>query len=736
LDNFEPFSTTTILKKRTSPELTKRGKLHHLEDRLKNSLRADLVDLLHAKLAEERLDGRMDKGTDVADGLGITLSLQQRVHIGNNSLEDLLVGLRVSKNIEEALDRIGAVAKHADAEFDLASLLGNGTEEELLAVLGEKIVDTLLLSGLRPLTVGGASAPFGPDVLILGGKRADNTALDFADILLRIRADSRHGNLGQRSILGPENDTSIDGTDAALADKERVDIDLLDERVVGSEVTKGNKERLELLHVDWALTTDTLKSLVDLSLRDAGASKGAREGRKHESTILVDFHKLATSAEHNNRAKLRIAVGAKKNLVALLDLKHGLDADTKEVLLPLIGVETLDVALDGSEGSSNASSITNVEDNTTHIRLMSDGLTVQLDNDRIADLGSSSDSILSSLGRDGLRDRNATEGKDLLALSFTENSAASLANLIHDLVHLLDGSADLTSALKDRICLLVELLKVMVITIEGREARSSFISKHEHRHTATTKKAASTLAIITTKEDTEKSLLGVVLSEGLKVCSNSGGWAHGERANEHEDTIDVLKATDLVKALLIVVRRSTTSDIERVRHGPVTRHLRVKALKNLTRDLSKLTATHGNSIRSNHTWATSMADNGHVRATRDGSVADNLGKLEEFEHGVHTDDTSAIESSVNDVIRASERASVRDGSLGGSRSATSLKKKDGLLARYTTSSIDESTSVADGFHIDHDGTHIVIMKVVLEKITPVDINHRTDTGKEAKPTPC
>jgi len=484
-----------------------------LENRFKNNLFSLSFNFLHTKLDKKRFNRRMDMSANMTDSLCITLLLKNRVSISNNTLDNLLISFSISENIKEAFDGVGTVAKQADTKCKFASFLANSTKEELLTEFSEKIIHTLFLSRLRLVLSGSASTPLLPDVFILGSKRTDTAALDFADILLWVCTDGRDGDLGHRSVLGPENDTSIDGADTTLADKERIDIDLLDEWVISSEITKGNKKRFKLLHVDWTLTTNTLKSLVDLGLRHAKTSEVASERRKDKSTVLVNFDKLATSTKHDNRTKLWVAVGTKKNFVALLDLKHRLYADTKEVLLPFIRIKTLDVIADSVECSSNSISITNVQDNTTNIRFVSDSLTVKLDYNRIADLGSSSDSILSSLCRDGFRDRNATKGKNLLALSFTENGTTSLTNFIHDLINLSDRGANLTSTLKDRVNTLVELIKMMTITIKSGEASSSFISEHKHGNTATTKKATSTLTIITTKEDTNKGLFRMMLSE-------------------------------------------------------------------------------------------------------------------------------------------------------------------------------------------------------------------------------
>jgi len=137
------------------------------------------------------------------------------------------------------------------------------------------------------------------------------------------------------------------------------------------------------------------------------------------------------------------------------------------VLLPILRIQALDVALNLVEGLSDTSSITDVQDNTTDIRLVSDGLTVQLNNDRITNLGCSSTSILSSLSRDCLRDGNTAKGKDLLALSLTENSTASCTNLVHDLINLSDGGANLASAVNDGLDGLVQLIEMVTVLIEG-----------------------------------------------------------------------------------------------------------------------------------------------------------------------------------------------------------------------------------------------------------------------------
>jgi len=285
-----------------------------LESDLKDSLLTSSADLLHAKFGQDGLDGRIHVLADVADCLGITLRLEEGEDIGGNALDKSSISLGVSKDIKVAFDGVGGVATHADTELDLASLLGDCAKEELLAEFSEEVVHTLLLSGLGLLAVGSASAPFLPDCLVFGGKRTDSAAVDIADILLRIWADGGDGDLLHRSLLWPEDDTSIDSTDATLTDKERVDINLLDKRMISSKITKGDKKRLKLLHIDRTLTTDTLKSLEDLSALHAGTSNRTSEGRKDESTILVNLHKFATSAEHDNRTKLRIAVGTEKNL--------------------------------------------------------------------------------------------------------------------------------------------------------------------------------------------------------------------------------------------------------------------------------------------------------------------------------------------------------------------------------------------------------------------------------------
>jgi len=248
---------------------------------------------------------------NVADGLDVTFLLKERVNIGDNVLEKSCINTRSSIDVKEALDRVGSVTTHADAHLNLLGLLADGTKEELLAELCEQVTNTLIFSNLL---VADARAPLLPHRLILRSKRTDAAAIDVVNVFLRIRTDSRNRNLLHRSILGPENDTSIDGTDTALADKERVDINLLDKRMISSKITKGDKKRLKLLHIDRTLTTDTLKSLEDLSALHAGTSNRTSEGRKDESTILVNLHKFATSAEHDNRTKLRIAVGTEKNL--------------------------------------------------------------------------------------------------------------------------------------------------------------------------------------------------------------------------------------------------------------------------------------------------------------------------------------------------------------------------------------------------------------------------------------
>ena len=134
------------------------------------------------------------------------------------------------------------------------------------------------------------------------------------------------------------------------------------------------------------------------------------ERRQRQCAVLEDLDELASRAEEQDRAELRVEAAADDQLVAV-ELDHRLDADPLEVF----GADALsDRRLDGAVSLADRRGVRQVELHAADVGLVGDRQGMELEDDREADRLGRGDGIVLGRGDAGLHGRDAVGGQDLL----------------------------------------------------------------------------------------------------------------------------------------------------------------------------------------------------------------------------------------------------------------------------------------------------------------------------------
>ena len=192
------------------------------------------------------------------------------------------------------------------------------------------------------------------------------------------------------------------------------------QRLLDDEMAEPYQELLESGEVDRATAADSLERGKNLGVLHHPASQRGVERGQGEGSVLEDLDELAASAKKEHRPELGIKAAADDDLVAV-ELDHRLDADSLEVLR---AGALRDRRLDGTERRAHRVRVSQVEENSAHVGLVSDRLGVELQHDRVAQILGGGDSGVGSLGNHGLDGGNAIGRQELFGLGLGEYGPA------------------------------------------------------------------------------------------------------------------------------------------------------------------------------------------------------------------------------------------------------------------------------------------------------------------------
>ncbi len=143
-------------------------------------------------------------------------------------------------------------------------------------------------------------------------------------------------------------------------------------------------------------------------------------GGRPSARSLEDLHEGAACAEEEDRPELGVLAAADDQLIAV-ELLHGLHGDALEVPC----ADALAYGLfDGLVGLAHGFVAVEIELHALHVRLVRDGLGVELEDDGVADLLSGGDGLFGAIRQQRGHGRDAIGGEDLLRLVLGEDRAA------------------------------------------------------------------------------------------------------------------------------------------------------------------------------------------------------------------------------------------------------------------------------------------------------------------------
>ncbi len=112
--------------------------------------------------------------------------------------------------------------------------------------------------------------------------------------------------------------------------QQRVDVDLLDRRVLDDQVAEANHQLFQRRHVHRFASAHALQRFVDAGLLHHAPGQRGVQRRQRQRAVLEDLHQLASGAEQQHRAELRVERRAEDQFVALL-LGKGLHRHSLEM---------------------------------------------------------------------------------------------------------------------------------------------------------------------------------------------------------------------------------------------------------------------------------------------------------------------------------------------------------------------------------------------------------------------
>src|SRR5688572_230497 len=97
--------------------------------------------------------------------------------------------------------------------------------------------------------------------------------------------------------------------------EQRIDVDLLDARLLDDELAETNKQFFQRHQVDRCATAHARQRAMNLGPLHHAPRKGAVQRRQAESSIAKDLNQLTARAEEQHWAKLRINAAAEDELI-------------------------------------------------------------------------------------------------------------------------------------------------------------------------------------------------------------------------------------------------------------------------------------------------------------------------------------------------------------------------------------------------------------------------------------
>jgi len=152
-----------------------------------------------------------------------------------------------------------------------------------------------------------------------------------SDVLRGVRADGQSRKVRNPDIETVNDDPGIQRQEPFGRGEQGIDVDFLDPFLLNHQMAEPDHELLEGGDIDRSAATDSPQRGIDLRLLHHPPGQGRVERRQGQREILEDLDELTAGAEQEHRSELRIETAADDDLVAV-ELDHGLDADTLEVL--------------------------------------------------------------------------------------------------------------------------------------------------------------------------------------------------------------------------------------------------------------------------------------------------------------------------------------------------------------------------------------------------------------------
>ena len=247
--------------------------------------------------------------------------------------------------------------------------------------------------------------------LVLGPDRADRDGQTVrgrprGDVLGGIGAD---GGAGQpvRIDLRPVQDHPGVQRDQPLGrGEQRVDVDLLDPRLLDHQPTEPDQQPLQRAQIDGRVTAaDPLQELEDPGALHHPPRQRRVQRRQGQRAVPDQFDLLPARAEQEHRAELRIGAATDDELVAV-ELDHRLDGHAQEVL----GADALAYGLlDRAIAAAHRLGIGQVELHPADVGLVRDRLGVELQDRGVAEFRREGHGLFLRGGDPGRHDGDAVQ---------------------------------------------------------------------------------------------------------------------------------------------------------------------------------------------------------------------------------------------------------------------------------------------------------------------------------------
>jgi hypothetical protein len=114
-----------------------------------------------------------------------------------------------------------------------------------------------------------------------------------------------------------KDDTGVEGEEVVRRGEQRIDIDLLEDRLLHHKLAEAHDQTLQHGEVHRRATADALQRGEDPRPLHQATGKRRRERRQAERAILIDLDQLAARPEEKHRTELRVGAGAEDELVAV-----------------------------------------------------------------------------------------------------------------------------------------------------------------------------------------------------------------------------------------------------------------------------------------------------------------------------------------------------------------------------------------------------------------------------------